>query len=151
MQRPSRKQFWALAVSVLILAGILIALPPVRLQYHKWQLESVKAKKTRLLAARPSGIDKFWLHLTGDPISGQELDAIIRKHEDALVRLGFLDQAKLPAHMVSACPQTLETLDALRTECPWYHAETLSDTNLVVTACPHMMHRWRKRARELGW
>jgi hypothetical protein len=102
------------------------------------------------MGAAPSGMDKFWLHLTGNPISGAELDRAIHKHKDALVKLGFLQQEKLPAQMVSACPETLQTLDALQSECPWYHAETVS-TNLVLTACPNMMDRWRKRAQELGW
>ena len=94
--------------------------------------------------------DKFWLRM-GTPVSGDELDAAIRKHEHALVRLGFLDQHNLPAQMVSACPETMQTLDTLKSECPWYHAETVAATNLLITACPKMMDCWRKRAQELGW
>ena len=150
MQRPSQKQIWLGALSVLLLVAIIWSFPPVRVQYHKWRLESAKARKDQLLARNPSAVDRFWLTV-GNPVSGTELDAAIRKHEDALVRLGFLDQTHLPAQMVALCPQTLETLDALRSECPWYHAETLSGTNLVLTACPTMMQRWRKRAKELGW
>jgi hypothetical protein len=150
MQRPSRKQILVWTVSVLFLAAILSSLPPVRLQYYKWRLESVKDRKTRLLAGNPSALDIFWLSVTGNPISGQELDAAIHRHEAALVRLGFLEQEKLPPAMV-ACPQTLETLDDLRTKCPWYDAQTISGTNLLITSCPKMMERWRKRAHELGW
>jgi len=150
MPRPSRKQFWVWAVSVLILIAIVGSLPPVRVQYHQWCLENVKARKARLLAANPSGLDKFWLRVTGTPVSGQELDAAITHHECALVRLGFLDRENLPAVMVSACPETIQTLDALKAECPWYHAETVA-TNLLITACPKMMDRWRKRAQQLGW
>ena len=150
MQRPFRKQFWVWAISVLVLLAIVCSLPGVRIQYHKSRLETLKDRKTRLLANRPSTLDRFWLR-AGTPISGQELDAKIRKHEDALVELGFLKQTKLPAPMVAASPETLESLKALNSECPWYHAETKSGTNFVVTACPNMMRRWRERAKELGW
>lgn len=150
MQRPFRKQFWVWAVLVLVLLAFVCSLPSVRVHYHTWRLHGVKERKTRLLANRPSALDRFWLNV-GTPISGQELDAKIRHHEDALVGLRFLDRTKLPAQMVNACPRTLETLSALRTECPWFHAETLAGTNFVVTACPGMMQRWRVRAKELGW
>jgi hypothetical protein len=150
MQRPSRKQFWVWAVSVLMVLAIVCSLPGVRVQYHKSRLESLKDRKARLLANKPSTLDRFWLK-AGTPISGAELDSNIRNHEDALVELGFLKQTKLPAQMVAACPETLETLKALDGECPWYHAETMSGTNFVVTACPRMMQRWRERAKELGW
>jgi hypothetical protein len=150
MQRPSPKQFWLWVVSVLLLAAILASLPPVRVQYHKWRLEWVKGRKTRLLAGKPALVDQFWLAI-GIPVSGQELDESLRSHEDALVRFNFLQREKLPMQMLTDCPQTLQTLDALRGECPWYHAETLSSSNFVLTACPQMMQRWRKRAQELGW
>jgi hypothetical protein len=151
LQRPSRKQFWLWALSVLLLAAIICSLPPVRSQYHQWHLDSAKIRKSRLLAADPSALDRFWLHVTGTPVSGQELDAAIRRHQDALVRLGFLDRHTLPAQMVSACPETLKTLDELRCKCPWFHTETLSGTNVVLTACSEMMADWRKRAQQLGW
>jgi len=150
MQRPSRKQFWLGILSLLLLAAIVCSLPPVRIQYHKSRLEAMKYRKAQLLAATPSLIDKFWLRM-GTPVSGAELDSAIRKHETALVRLGFLDQHNLPAQMVSACPETMQTLDALKSECPWYHAETVAATNLLITACPGMLDRWRLRAKELGW
>ena len=150
MQRPSQKQLWLSALSLLVIAAILFSLPPVRIQYHKWRLETVKARKVRLLGAAPSGLDRFWLRVTGNPVSGHELDAAIRRHKNALVRLGFLQQEKLPAQML-ACPQTRETLDELRSKCPWYDSESISGTNLVITACPTMLTHWRKRAHELGW
>ena len=137
-------------LSVLILTTIIFSLPQVRVQYHKWRLESGKARKTRLLANAPSAFDRLRL-LLGTPVSGQQLDAAVREHERALVHLGFLDQTKLPAEMVSECPQTLETLTDLKSRCHWYHEETLSGSNLVVTACPKMMDLWRQRAKELGW
>ena len=151
MQRPFQKQAWFWAVSVLVLAAFICSFPSVRIQYHKSRLDNAKARKNRLMAARPSAMDKIRLQVTGNPVSGQELDATIRSHEDALVSLGFLDRAKLPAQMVSACPETLETLTRLKDECPWYHATTVSGTNLVLTACPQMMDAWRKRVQELGW
>ena len=150
MRRPSRKQFWVGALCVVLLSAVVCSLPPVRVQYHKSRLESVKDRKARLLARDPSLMDRFWLQI-GTPVSGDELDSAIRKHEHALVRLGFLDQHKLPAQMVSACPETIQTLDALKSECPWYHAETVAATNLLITACPSMLDRWRQRAKELGW
>lgn len=151
MQRPSRKQCWVWAVSVLVLVVLLGSLPPVRVQYHQWRLENVKARKARLLAADPSALDRFRLRVTGTPVSGQQLDAAITYHEGVLVRLGFLDRENLPAQMISTCAETLESLDALKAECPWYHAETIASTNLLITACPKMMERWRKRAQKLGW
>ena len=150
MSRPFRKQFWIWGLSVLLVMAVICSLPPVRVQYHKWRLETTKTRKARLLAREPSAIDRFWL-IAGSPVSGQELDTVIGSHESALVRLGFLNQINLPAQMVSACPDTLKTLDELRCKCPWYHAETLSGTNLVLTACSEMMAGWHKRAKELGW
>jgi hypothetical protein len=149
MSRPFWKQvgFWALLI--LVLAALLIS-SPVRTEFHKSRLQSLKARKARLLGNFPSGLDKFWWYVTGSPISGTELDQAIRNHEDALVKLRFLQREKLPAQMVAACPETKETLAALQTDCPWYYAETIS-TNLVFTACPKMMDRWRKRAEELRW
>src|SRR4026208_348277 len=98
MRRPSPKPFWVCTVSVLVLLllATLWSLPHVRIEYHKWRLESTKARKARLLGAAPSGLDKVRLQLTGNPVSGQELDNIIRKHEGALVALGFLRQENLP-------------------------------------------------------
>ena len=150
MQRQFRKQFWVWLVAILIVVGSVASLPSARLQYHKWRLERLKDRKTRLLTRDAAAIDRFWLAL-GTPVSGDEFDAGIRAHEAALVRLGFLDQAQLPARMVVVCPLTLETLSDLQSECPWYHAETLASTNLVITACPKMMDRWRQRAKDLGW
>ena len=150
MQRPFQKQVWIWGISVLIPAAIISSLPPVRIQYHKWRLEAVKARKASLLAAKPAAIDKLWLNL-GIPVSGQKLDRDIRKHEDALVRLGFLKRASLPAQMVTACPETLESLEHLKSECQWYHAEIRAGTNFSITACPKMMDHWRQHAKELGW
>ena len=149
MSRPSRKQVLVWAVVVLVLAGLLSALPPVRTEYHKWRLNSNKARKARLLGAAPAGLDRFWLHVAGRPITGAELDQAIHEHEYALVKLGFLERHKLSAQMVAACPQAMEALTALQSECPWYHAETVS-SDLLLTACPKMMDRWRKRTQELG-
>lgn len=149
MQFPSRKQCWVGGIFLLVVVGTL-SLPPVRLQYHKWRLEGIKERKSRLLARDLSAIDRFWLAL-GNPVSGQELDDAVRRHEKALVRLGFLAQENLPAKMVAECPSTVASLQALNSECPWYHAETLAETNLVITACPKMLVHWRERARELGW
>ena len=150
MWRPSRKQFCFGAFSVVLLVAIVASIPPVRVQYHKWRLESTKVRKARMLAREPSTLDRFWLNI-GNPVSGRELDARVQKHENALVGLGFLDQTSLPAQMVSACADTRKTLDELRCKCPWYRAETVSGTNLVLTACTEMMADWRQRAKELGW
>jgi hypothetical protein len=150
MRSPLRKQLLIGTIGILILGGILFSLPPMRTEYHKARLQSLKQKRSRLVTRGLTGMDKFWLQLTGKPISVPDLDAAIHKHESALVNLGFLHQHSLPAQMVSACPQTLETLTALRDECPWYDVETVS-TNLVLTACPGMMDGWRKRAQQLGW
>ena len=150
MRRPSRKQFWIWALGTLILAATVCALPPVRTGYHKVRLKSLNQKRLRLATQGLSGMDNFWLHLTGKPVSVPDLDAAIHKHQTALVNLGFLDQHSLPAQMVATCPETLQTLNALRDECPWYGLQTVS-TNVILTACPAMMDQWRKRAEALGW
>jgi hypothetical protein len=52
---------------------------------------------------------------------------------------------------MAACPLTIETLNDLRSQCPWYDIQTLPGTNVVVTACPKMLSQWRERAKQLGW
>ena len=126
-------------------------LPPVRVQYHKARLEALKEKRDRFMGAQLNALDKFWLQLTGRPMSAEALTRGIATHESALVRLGFLDREELAASMVAECRETEATLTALEKECPWYHAETVAGTNLLVTACPDMMAVWRKRVKELGW
>jgi hypothetical protein len=150
MERPIGKQFWFWAVIVLVLAALLSS-PVVRIEYHKWRLESTKARKVQLMGATLSVLDKFWLHVAGSPVSGEELDQAIRKHEAALVKLGFLRQQTLPMELVSSCREIKESLAGLRGECPWYDLQTVAGTNLLVTACPKMMELWRKRGQELGW
>ena len=150
MRRPSRKQFWAGGIGLLVLGAALCALPPVQTEYHKARLQSLKEKRVRLATHGLSRMDNFWLQLTGRPISVPDLDADIRTHEAALVKLGFLSQHSLPADMVAACPQTIQTLNSLRNECPWYDSQTVS-TNLLLTACPGMMDQWRRQAKDLGW
>src|SRR5690349_797740 len=150
MARRAQKQCLIGTIGVLILAAVLACFPPIQTEYHKTRLQSLKQKRFRLTSQGLSGTDKFWLQVTGKPISVSDLDAAIRQHEAALVRLGFLHQHSLPSGMVSACPETLETLKALCTECPWYDSQ-IAATNLVITACPGMMDRWRKRAKGLGW
>src|SRR5687767_540989 len=115
MQRPFWKQFWFWAIIVLVLVAIF-ASSPLRIEYHKWRLQSTKDRKARLLGATPSGVDKFWLNVTGNPASGSQLDGAIRKHEDALVKLGFLHREAFVVESVSAGAQFREASDAIQSK-----------------------------------
>lgn len=146
--RPFRKNVWVWALLVIVGVGLAWSLPPVRTEYHKWRLQSLKEKRSRYMSKGLSGMDKFWLQVTGKPVS---LDKNIQAHEDALVRRGFLDREAFEVQSDSNRAEAGQVLLSLRSECPWYHAHTLSGTNFIVTACPGMMERWRKRAQEFGW
>ena len=149
--RLFRKKYWFWAVPVIVAVGLLAFVPPVQVEYHKGRLHTLKQRRARLMNEGLTGMDKFWSEVTGKPVSAVALGRKIQKHEDALVKLHFLDRESLPARMVAERPEMLETLTGLQKECPWFHAETIAATNLLVTACPRMMEGWRKRAKELGW
>jgi hypothetical protein len=96
-------------------------------------------------------MDKFWVHVIGKPESAAELDGSMRKHEDALVRLGFLQRETFAMETQSMGEQAREITQALRSECPWQHVQAMSETNMTITACAYGMEQWRKRAQEFGW
>ncbi len=149
MRSLSWKRIWPLGLSLLLLIGLIVSFLPAQVRYHKWRLETAKTRKARLLANNPSLFDRFRLGV-GYPVTGNELDAAIHDHEAALVSLGFLVREQIPAEMFS-CPQTMQTLNDLGAKCPWYRAERVAATNLLITTCSGMLDRWHKRAKELGW
>ena len=143
---------WVLAGALgLIVALSLVFQEPIRLEYHKSRLQALKAKRDRYMTAKLSRPEKLWLQVTGRPTSIGTLANAIRKHEDALVSLGFLRRKNFEVQPEQNV-ETKDVLAALRSECPWYHAEIMDRTNLVViTACPGMLENWRKRAHQSGW
>ena len=146
-----RKKVWFCAVLLMVAVGLLAFVPAVQVEYHKGRLHALKEKRDRYMTGELTRRDRFLLEVTGAPAAPGALARRIEKHESALVRLGFLARENLPAKMVAECAETGETLAALEKECPWYHADTVAQTTLVVTACPKMMAAWRARAKELGW
>jgi hypothetical protein len=143
---------WVAATALgLAVASLLVFQRPIRLEYHKSRLQALKAKRDRCMSAKLSKPEKLWLQVTGRPTSTTSLANGIQKHEDALVRLGFLRRKNFEMQPENDV-ESKDLLAALRGECPWYHAEIIDRTNLVmVTACPRMFEHWRKRAHQSGW
>ena len=141
---------WVMAGTLGLLVVSLVCFQrPIRVDYHKWRLQALKEKRDRYMTAKLSRPEKLWLKVTGRPTSIETLASAMRKHEDALVRFGFLHRKNFEMHEHSEAQDVLATL---RCECPWYHAEIIGQTSLiVVTACPKMMENWGKRAYESGW
>jgi hypothetical protein len=119
----SSRQKWAGAVLVAIVSvGLVLAFQEsIRTEYHKWRLQSTKAKRDRCMSARLSPADKLWLQLTGKPAQMSTLNGIIQKHADALVRLGFLHRERFETETAPSADQTRAALAELRNECPWQH------------------------------
>ena len=134
----------------LVVASLVCFQRPMRVDYHKWRLQSLKEKRDRYMGAKLSRAEKIWLKVTGAPTSTTTLEKGIQKHEDALVRFGFLRRKNF--EMRASDSDATDVLASLRCECPWYHAEIVADTAMVVvTACPGMMENWRRRAHQSGW
>ena len=141
---------WASTLG-LVIVSLLVFQRPIRLEYHKSRLQALKAKRDRYMTAKLSKPEKIWLQVTGRPTSTTSLANGIQTHEDALVRLGFLRRGNFEVQPQDR-GETKDVLATLRSECPWYHAEVIDHTNLVVvTACPRMLENWRKRAHQSGW
>lgn len=149
--RLFRKRFWLWAVSVTVILVVLGSLPPVRREYHKWRLQALKNQKADYALQGLSGVEKVWMQVTGRPVNIANLNRKIQAHEEALLRLGFLFRQTFVAESATGPDEVRRTVNAVRSQCPWQHVETMWDTNVVVTACSHGMEEWRKRAQELGW
>ncbi|HKQ39805.1 MAG TPA: hypothetical protein VJ063_17130 [Verrucomicrobiae bacterium] len=143
---------WCLVwvVSVAVTLVIVGSLPPVRREFHKWRLQSLKKHKQDYYVRGLSRIDKLWMQVTGTAVDISSLNGKIESHEQALMRLGFLyRETFVTGH--ATVDEVRGTVQAVNHECPWQHVEMLWDTNVVVTACAHGIQQWRKRANELGW
>lgn len=146
-----RKRYWVWAISVTVLLVVFGSLPPVRREYHKSRLQSLKKQKVDYALRGLSGIEKVWMQVTGRPVDIANLDRRIQAHEEALVRLGFLFRQTFVTESAAGADEVRGTVRAVSSGCPWQHVETQWDTNVVVTACAQGMEQWRKRAHELGW
>jgi len=150
----SWKRGWPWVLCLLLLIALIASLSPVQIQYHKLRLQSAKARKTRLLAQNPSPLDKFWLFL-GSPVAGQELDAAIRRHEDALVDLRFLFRAEyyprrgtVPTRANSAFAAIIEKMDVACPSCSYRVSK--SKDSLTATATKKCLELWKSIAPNAG-
>lgn len=74
----------------------------------------------------------------------------IRRHEDALVALGFLSREEyVLGEMDPLGGEFKEAVETMRKECPWYSATWSQEGNLMVTACKTGMTRWHEQAKAL--
>ena len=140
-------------VAAVVISAILFQ-RPIRTEWHKWRLQASKEKKRHFMSLGITGADKFWMELTGQAVSLEVFERTIRQHEDALVNLGFLlREVYAPTNSVMPAlgdPRYDQTIQQLKSECPWYSSRELSPTNLVVTACSSGMAKWRKTAEQFG-
>lgn len=147
-----------IGASAVIIVGLgvaaLIFQEQLSLEYHKRRLVAAKARHWRLTTQGYS----FWDHVAeiarGRPVSGDEVVAIWKQHEEALVQRGFLKRevfvAKtgvLPSR--STDPVYNEALERMEATCRWWSA-TRVETNLVVTGCAKGLADWRALAPKAG-
>jgi hypothetical protein len=151
--RFGKKSVWICMAMVTVLFVGVCSLPPVKIEWHKARLKHAKADRVRLLRYTPelTLLEKLKKGLTGKIISLAELNHRVQRHEDALVRLGFLRREEYT--VVEQEPlrtQLKEAMQDMQQECPWYSAELRTGSNLVVTTCREELAKWHQKAKALG-
>ena len=145
-------------VGALIIAGLgltaFIFRDQLSLEYHKRRLIAAKARHWRLTTQGYS----FWDHVAeiarGRPVSADEVITTWKRHEEALVRRGFLKRevfiarnGLLPSR--SSDRPYNDALAQMEGACRFWSA-TRAETNLVVTATPKCLALWKGLALQIG-
>ena len=141
-----------MAIAIVLCAGVC-SLPPVKVEWHKARLQHAKADRVRLLRYTPelTLLEKLKKGLTGKIISLAELNQHVQRHEDALVRLGFLRREEyIISEQEPLRTQLKEAMQDMQQDCSWYSAELRAGSNLVVTTCREGLARWHQKAKALG-
>jgi hypothetical protein len=155
MGRRWRRILWAGLVILGALAVVAFVFrDDIALHYHKNRLLAAKARHWRLTTKGYSGWDHISEVLRGRPVSADDVVATWKRHEEALVRRGFLSRATyvsrtglLPSR--STDPAYNQALAHMEASCPWWSISR-AGTNLVVTACAKGLADWKREAAEAG-
>lgn len=156
--RLQRKTFWRfglVCLVVIIVIGSLASSKPVRIRYHKWRLAVAKQEHLRLGRGEYRFSDKVRELLLGGTLTWAEVETKWKRHEDALVELGYLlrveyfaRRGKVPPKSNPEFAAAIQKMDAA---CPlWSYRVSKSETSLTVTGTKHCLELWKKLAPSAG-
>lgn len=150
------RRVWWLSALVFAVLGVsaFIFRDELTLSYHKNRLLAAKERHWRLTTKGYSKWDHIVEVVRRKPVSADEVARAWQRHEDALVRRGFLRRETylarnglLPSR--SANPEYNQLLARMEASCPWWSALRVG-TNLVVTGCERGLADWKRQAGEAG-
>ncbi len=87
MKRAQRTAI--ILISAILIAGVLGALT-LRVPYHKWRWGACTEAAERLRNGQLSRVDEVRGLIRGEPLTAQDYQAAATRHENALIRLGYL-------------------------------------------------------------
>src|SRR5437867_12883881 len=114
-----RKLLW-------LIVPIIVALSlskPARIQYHKWHITAAKREYQRLLEGKHLFKDTLHELLLGHGVTWQEVRARWKRHEQALVDLGYLHRVEYYARRgkvpLIGDPEFARVIGQMDKGCPW--------------------------------
>ena len=149
------RRVWIGVLVFLVVAGVVGGAfrHTIKLAYHKRGLQTAKANSARLRERGPGPVDELKSLFRGTPWTSLEYAAEVRRHGEALVKLGFLKQAEYPIESgeFAAKDRMMQALEQMNGRCPWwYYSVPKGATSVVVIACARGLSEWEQKAEDLA-
>src|SRR5216110_1744012 len=93
MRAKSKRAVVFAPLIIAVLIGLSFS-KPARIEYHKWRVTAAKSEYQRLLVGEHRLSDTLRELLTAKPVTWQEVRARWKRHEQALVDLGYLGRVE---------------------------------------------------------
>lgn len=135
---------------VLLLLGFGFS-TPARIQYHKWRVTAAKGEHLRLARGEYRFSDQLRELFLGRTRTWAEVESAWRRHEQALVDLGFMKRVEYYARRgnvpTRANPEFARLIQQMDRTSPWWsYRVSQSQASLTVTATPEALALWKKLA-----
>jgi hypothetical protein len=146
--RRRRIAISASIVALLVCAGFFLRAP-----YHEWRMQAAMDDYERLRQNGYSVMEDVWGLVRGEPLSYQDYENRAREHQEALVRLGWLQRREfdLTNSAKNATRQDElagRAIERVSRHASWSMSFSTGGTSVVITDKPDRFKKWETLVRE---
>ena len=150
--RAGTKKAFGFTLGALVIVFLALAFSkPGRIQYHKWRVTAAKREHLRLASGQYRFTDQLREVFIGRTRTWAEIESAWKRHEQALVDLGFMKRVEYYARRGNvpskANPGFAAVIHQIEQACPWWsYRVSQTESSLTVTATPEALELWKKLA-----
>jgi hypothetical protein len=136
----------AILLIAILIAGILGAFT-LRVPYHKWRWDACTVAAERLRNGQLSRADELRGLIRGEPLTAQDYQAAATRHENALIRLGYLARKEFRLRNAVSSGQAMDRFTTLASarfpnSREWSCVFSASGDSISVTTRPKRLAEW---------